>query len=132
MKLCSICKTLKPESSFSPDSSAKDGRRGSCKFCHAEYKRSTQKAPISKEQRRKYRIKGRYGISLEEYNDLLVNQSGKCGICEKLPLFDPLCVDHDHNTGKVRGLLCSNCNKGVGLLQDSISVLSSAINYLSR
>lgn len=82
-------------------------------------------------------IKRRYGISLEDYNILLKNQDYKCGICKctentlkqsnrKLRFY----IDHDHKTGKVRGLLCHNCNHGLGNFADNVESLQNAINYL--
>ena len=70
----------------------------------------------------------RYGISLEEYNQLYAMQNGLCKICEQQK---DLHVDHDHKTGVVRGLLCTDCNKGLGLMRDDIIILSNAIKYLS-
>lgn len=77
-----------------------------------------------------------YGITLEEYLDLAENQNFVCAICGK-PNFPMknihsgcLVVDHDHETNKVRGLLCHNCNRALGLLQDNTETLESAINYL--
>ena len=77
-----------------------------------------------------------YKISLKDYLDLYEKQDKKCSICHgdgfKMQAHHKLLlvVDHDHDTGKVRGLLCHNCNRGLGLLQDSIDNLESAIKYL--
>lgn len=76
------------------------------------------------------RLKG-YGITIEYYNQMFVDQNGLCAICgghntNGRPLF----VDHCHTTGKVRGLLCSHCNTGIGLLKDNITILQGAIKYL--
>lgn len=83
-----------------------------------------------------YKIKGKdqklkrlYNISLEEFNKLYKQQNGKCLICKKSE--KTLCVDHNHQTNKIRGLLCNNCNTGLGLFQDNINILTSAINYLN-
>ncbi len=77
-----------------------------------------------------------FGIDLAEYQRLFVEQKGVCAICSQ-PETEKrggktkwLAVDHDHSTGAVRGLLCTACNKGIGLLQDSVAVLTSAIAYL--
>lgn len=74
-----------------------------------------------------------YGLSLEEFNRLLIEQCGLCRICQK-QMTGPIepCADHDHETKKVRGLLCSNCNKGLGFFGDRISNLEAAIKYLRR
>lgn len=72
-----------------------------------------------------------YGITLEQYNELLAKQKGICAICkEPSPNGKRLCVDHCHKTGKVRGLLCDICNKGVGHFRDNSEYLRAAINYL--
>lgn len=85
---------------------------------------------------RNHTLKRLYGITLEEYNTLFLNQKGCCSICEvhQLDLTDPraLAVDHNHTTGKVRGLLCSTCNKALGLFNDSIDLLMKATNYLKE
>lgn len=75
---------------------------------------------------------GRYGISVADYKAMERKQGGKCAICG-----DPLDkvttrIDHDHETGEVRGLLCASCNTGIGLLKDSIDVLESAKRYLKK
>ena len=89
------------------------------------------------EQYLEYDLKRAFGISLDEYNTILGKQNGCCAICGisnneiangKETRFS---VDHDHKTGEIRGLLCGNCNRGVGNLKDSIETLKSAINYLT-
>jgi hypothetical protein len=75
-----------------------------------------------------------HGICEEEFNLMLKQQEGKCAICDK-PQDESikfLSIDHDHKTNKNRGLLCSNCNRGIGLLQDDINILQSAIKYLKQ
>jgi hypothetical protein len=64
------------------------------------------------------------------YTPLLSAQDGKCAICGCLPNGKRLSIDHDHNDGKIRGLLCSNCNLALGLFKDSVTNLSKAISYL--
>lgn len=73
------------------------------------------------------------GITLEQYEEMLKNQNGVCCICNHISEDGrQLCVDHCHNTGKIRGLLCNKCNAGIGFFKDRIDVLSSAINYLQK
>lgn len=79
-------------------------------------------------QRKNTALKHNYGITLEDYEIMFKNQEGKCFICNVLK--EVLHVDHCHETDKVRGLLCGNCNKALGLLKDNISVLNKAIDYL--
>lgn len=76
-----------------------------------------------------------FGISLDDYNELLKEQNHSCAICgidEVDATHGTLCVDHCHETGEVRGLLCHNCNVGIGNLQDSVALLDAAIDYLKR
>jgi hypothetical protein len=77
--------------------------------------------------------------TLKTYKQMFKEQNGLCAICgQTLPLLQNkkynslLCVDHDHTTGKIRGLLCSNCNKAIGLLKDDVIIIESAANYLKR
>ena len=98
---------------------------------------------------RKYHIKNRvkrrdqflrrvYGVSLEEYAALAESQGGRCAICGQAPPRDAkgprgtLHVDHNHVTGRIRQLLCANCNAVLGYARDDARVLASAIDYLGR
>lgn len=81
--------------------------------------------------RRHRRRVARYDITLEEYAALYLGQLGACGICHSPADFADLVVDHDHDTGAVRGLLCGRCNVGIGFLRDNPSVLEAAIEYLT-
>lgn len=83
---------------------------------------------------RNKRLVNRYGININEYNEMLSSQEGKCLLCERhrSEFKKALAVDHDHNTGKVRGLLCDHCNKGIGCLQDNVTILQKAISYLQK
>lgn len=80
------------------------------------------------------RRKQKYGVTEEDYDNMLKAQKNSCAICKKSTeeLGYQLCVDHCHKTNVVRGLLCHNCNKGIGMLQDSIPYLKKAIKYLSQ
>lgn len=87
----------------------------------------------------KGRLKRDYGITLDEYNSMLEKQNNKCAICEteepikvKSGRNRKLAVDHCHNSGKVRGLLCAHCNTGIGMLRESIEILDKAKEYLLR
>ena len=77
-------------------------------------------------------LKKNFGLSLEEYTALVDKQSGCCAICRKhfSELRTRLCVDHDHVTGQICGLLCDNCNKALGLFKESPVLLQSAVAYL--
>lgn len=97
----------------------------------------------SKEERRKYykdnikqqknsQLLRHYGITLEQYNQMFEAQNGVCAICGQPEILfnKSLAVDHDHKTGKIRALLCGNCNHALGKFKDSQEILQSAINYL--
>lgn len=78
-----------------------------------------------------YAVKQEYGLEPTEYDSMLAKQNGLCAICNnECSSGKRLAVDHDHNTGIVRGLLCSNCNTSLGGFKDSIDLLKSAIKYL--
>ena len=71
-----------------------------------------------------------YGITVEEYNKLLISQGGLCCICYRPPRKRRLAVDHNHRTGQVRGLLCANCNRGLRWFYDDPVKLRKAAEYL--
>ena len=78
-----------------------------------------------------YSIKRKYSLSKEEYLNILTSQRGVCAICEQT-CSRALAVDHCHTTGKVRGLLCNNCNRGIGHLKENVSFLERAVQYLKE
>jgi hypothetical protein len=77
-------------------------------------------------------MRARYGLTIEEYDAIVAAQDGLCRICRKTPngRWKRLAVDHDHSTGRVRGLLCHACNAGLGHFRDSVESLRAAISYL--
>jgi hypothetical protein len=82
---------------------------------------------------RHYEMQRKYNLAPEDYEKILQKQNNVCAICNNPAVngnSKSLAVDHDHATGNVRGLLCSNCNRGIGLLGDNIEILKSAITYL--
>jgi len=80
-----------------------------------------------------YLLQKEYGISLEGYNKRIEQQQGICPICNRLlDMGKNTHVDHNHNTGKIRGILCSDCNHAIGLLRDSIPAFKNAIKYLEK
>lgn len=81
---------------------------------------------------RNRQLKARYGISLDDYNNLVTKQNGVCKICEKTNGSQNLYVDHDHVTGKIRSLLCRSCNVGIGHFRDNPELLKRAMNYLTK
>lgn len=77
-----------------------------------------------------------HGITIDDYNNMLIEQDNKCAICKSsksnTKLTNVFYIDHDHKTGKVRGLLCNKCNFALGQFNDDISILQNAIKYLKR
>ena len=122
-KQCNRCKTVKPASAFGALKTSSDRLKPRCRECDAE---------VSKRSYYKINIKRLYGITLETYNLMCEMQSGKCAICKSEPRTKrrKLYIDHDHKTGKVRGLLCHHCNLGLGGFRDDPDALRSAISYL--
>jgi len=126
-----------------------------CKFCWNKYQKNwrdnnrerfkeIKRKSLDKhvDTTRNYELLKSKGISLEEYNNILISQNNVCAICNTtdtrtykdnrrgqiLPLF----VDHNHQTGEVRGLLCNKCNAGLGMFRDNPEYLASAISYLKE
>ena len=146
MKQCSKCKKYKPDDKFFKRAGRECGLRSHCRKCLSEYNRKRNSLPdvkLKASNRQKQYIKQngekiknaklmtRYGISIEEYKQKLDSQDKKCAICKtNLEMEKRTHLDHDHNTGKIRGILCWNCNGGLGNFSDDIERLKSAINYL--
>lgn len=141
-KECTKCKKTLTLRSFSKHNTARYGRNSVCKTCEAlrvgiwqknnpervkvNQNKCSQK-PKTKKYRRNWALKKHYGISLDRYNEMLSQQNGCCAICR---VSTSLHVDHNHRTSKVRGLLCGDCNRGLGLFKDNTESLSTAIQYL--
>ena len=121
MKRCKNCKKEKAYELFYKHLASKDGYRNICIECSIEYRNTIG---------RNRQLKRKYGIGVEEYNRLLLAQNNQCAIC--LTKSGTLHVDHDHETGQVRGLLCYNCNMGLGRFKDSSKFLNAAVSYLLR
>lgn len=83
---------------------------------------------------RDQQLRFKFGITIDDYEKLLTNQKFCCAICERhMSEFKrSLAVDHNHSTGQIRGLLCLNCNNGIGKLKDDIQLLEKAIRYLKK
>lgn len=117
---------------------------GFCRDCRSAYNREYRarmtpeqraaydRKPRSPEQNRARNLKQSFGITVDEYETLFERQGGVCAICGIPPGTKPLCVDHDHSTDAIRGLLCNNCNTLLGMSGDRVEVLQKAIEYLVR
>lgn len=148
IKLCRGCQTKKHISEFSTGTRSKDGLRYTCKECdnakaRERYKGKAGDVIRTRNARYQYkkgtqegnreRLLAKYGLTFESYEALLEEQGRRCKICGALegergrPM---LAVDHDHETGLVRGLLCDPCNRALGMFKDDPEILASAIQYL--
>ena len=124
MKTCIRCKKSKSLDKFENHPTAKDGKRNQCSSCR--YAIRLERDPNYRIKQRDWNF-GRYGITTKEYDSMMSNQNNRCKICqEEKKLF----IDHNHQTGLVRGLLCHHCNTMLGLAKDSPQVLEGAIAYL--
>lgn len=157
MKICKICEQERNVCDFYITNKQTGTRKIICKFCCQEKIRKDRltnpdrwkkiEADRKKKWAEKYpdrcresRLKYEYGITSEDYDNMLLKQKGVCSICglievkinKETGLPKRLAVDHCHKTGKVRGLLCFHCNSSLGKFQDSIELLQNAIDYLKK
>ena len=142
--VCTKCAEPKVSSEFYRDSRRSNGLQSQCKACYKVYWDRYRKENREKlaDWQRDYRrnsprrtkdteLRSTYGITLEDYHRLATHQGFVCGICgEEESNGRALSVDHCHETGEVRGLLCSNCNTALGLFKDSPGNLEAAMEYL--
>ena len=136
MKRCTNCNQNLPLSKFWKNKTTKDGYQVWCKVCWksaTDKRRNGPKRIIELRQRRNRHLIRTYGISIEDYEDKLIKQGGVCGICNRAKDgIKALAVDHDHESGKVRGILCENCNRGIGMFKHDQKLLNLAIAYLDN
>lgn len=142
-KRCSKCKTLKNLNCFYKSKSQKGGYQAYCRGCNLANLNKIYPTLNVEERRKKSRstmLRSKYGITLDEYEKMFLEQGGVCAIClkpetshsnKKGPV-DSLRVDHCHTTGRVRGLLCSECNFGISKFDDKLGLLISAVSYLLK
>lgn len=126
VKRCGSCKQEKSIDCFGVDRSRRKGTNPYCFQCRRRIALTTGK---------EWWLKNKYGITLEEFEILLAHQGEVCAIClekDNDKRYLKLCVDHNHKTGKIRGLLCQNCNRALGSFKESINVLEKAIAYLKK
>ena len=100
----------------------------------AKYIRDRDKGYYKSDSYRNNYFKRNYGITVEDYNSILIEQDYKCKICRKKEYIEGKClaVDHNHKTNKVRGLLCTKCNTAIGLFGEQVSILRKAIKHLEQ
>lgn len=106
-----------------------------CKECSKAYQREwhakNKDTPGFSTKRKSQELKWRYGITLEEREQMIIEQNGKCAICG-VHVDSKAHTDHCHTTGKVRGILCTTCNRGLGYFKDSAEIIQNAIRYLEK
>lgn len=123
-KKCSTCKGTKGPAEFHKSKATSDGYQTSCKECQ----KIAHETSAAKRINLKSRLKTKYNLSLEEYEEQVNWQSSCCLIC--CEHVERLCVDHDHTTGQTRGFICDLCNKGLGMFKDNPETVERAFNYL--
>lgn len=147
-KWCAACETIKPLDAFGSNRSAHDGKQGRCKpCCIASVTASRRKNPTAHrassrrwreenlEQHADMHARWRYGAEPGSYARMLAEQGGKCAICEATepgPRLRRFHIDHCHDTGIIRGLLCAKCNTGIGQLMHDPRILEAALVYLKK
>lgn len=145
MKTCRTCKSVKQTSEFHRDRARPDGLVGECKSCRTARVRVYQSANSAnvidsrrkfvrsdkgKAASRKAYLRKKYNIEVGERDELLAEQGGRCAACRSAEPGRYWCVDHNHATGQVRGILCWHCNVGLGHFRDDVAALRRAADYL--
>ena len=159
MRICTSCKQTLFFEMFGNQPGGRFGKKSKCKECLKKYKRDSykssaifrEKAKIQSkrykekypekyvqnyknrtkrtvETRKRYLLKLKYGISLERLKEMADQQKNACAICEKPKI--KLVVDHDHKTGKVRSLVCNQCNTALGLLKEDVFTIKRLVGYI--
>jgi len=128
-KLCRWCDPPqeKPISEFYKNHRAKDGLSSKCKECESKMHQVIYR---TKKSHLRSSLKVNYKLTIKEFNKMYRNQKGACAICTVSGR--RLVIDHDHISGKARGLLCDSCNHLLGRANDSIDILRNAIQYLEQ
>jgi len=149
-RICKKCLETKPLDLFATSRTCKEGHRYACKACDAVRQKQYETSEVGKAKRaqyeakdttkadkRKWHLSNSYKLDCAAYNAMLTEQRNGCAICgtqvydTSRPAFR-LAIDHCHSTGTVRGLLCKNCNMGLGMFKDSPDTLARAIAYLNN
>ena len=128
-KVCIYCKVDKPITEYYKYAKMKSGYANDCKDCRNEYGKKYRKDMVAKGiHQPAWNKLQEYGIGIEEYRECMAT-SDKCQACGSTI---KLCYDHDHDTGKFRGVLCGKCNTGIGMLGDNIQGVQQALGYLKE
>lgn len=128
-KVCKTCGIAHSLDQYQKDVTKKDGLRPYCKSCTS----ARRKELLSKETIRQRNLEKNFGKGvLDIYDKLFKEQQGRCAVCgsPENGRYKHLSIDHDHSNGRIRGLLCNNCNRGLGLLKDNPEVLRKAAEYV--
>ncbi|MAO21337.1 MAG: hypothetical protein CMJ25_11365 [Phycisphaerae bacterium] len=115
-KECTSCKEVLPSSAFYKNPKRSTGLHNECKPCQNARRRSNKRVTA-------------YGVTPVQFNKMLEQQGGACAICGT-SIDQKAHVDHCHTSGKVRGLLCNNCNTAIGKLKDNPEIIQSALDYV--
>jgi hypothetical protein len=134
LKKCATCGEVKAPENFYPCKGRKDSLQTSCKDCGRKHSRRWQADNRTPASTKNSMLKSKYNLTLDDYHNLLDQQGGKCACCGTT---DPrgkgtFHVDHCHETGHIRGLLCHSCNVGIGHLGDNLQGILQAAMYLSK
>ena len=131
-KHCPKCEKEKLLDKFYVCPSRPDGYRGNCKECEIKSVIRWHKTPTGKRSYTNTKLKKNYGITIDDYDQMLEDQNGGCAICSRPNKHGRrLCVDHDHSTGRVRGLLCDRCNAVIGYMYDDVKLFERITKYLT-
>lgn len=148
-KPCKECRLIKDLSLFYKNRGTKDGLQSVCKICsdhrykvYAAKNRAkiTLKSKLRRHQRcrenpqldQMYKLKAKYGISVDKHKAMVEEQNGRCAVCTNPPSKRGLFVDHCHVSNKVRALLCQHCNSLLGAAKDNPETLRNAASYVER
>lgn len=134
-KTCGVSKSLTEYGQYTDARSNIIRRRNSCKSCRVIAVSSVYKARLDVREKasinaRKSHLKNRYGLTEEQFINMKNKQQSKCAICNQFN--ESLNIDHCHKTGKIRALLCWNCNTALGKFQDNSDILHRALEYLKE
>lgn len=143
-KICSKCNEDQPLSSYHKNKDSPDGHQSVCKECKKHYRKHYYHREVdkwttqskewyenNKERKsltsKKKHVNSYFGITVEEYDAYF--KDACCGICDAT---ERLVLDHCHNTGVIRGVLCNTCNSGIGMLKDNPELLKKGIEWLTK